>query len=191
MLRLDILTVFVMPLYYLLFYCIYLALKRADPELVTISTILVFVGLTLFLATSSVFAYLNLCDQYAIATTESQKNLLLAAGEAILASDMWHGTSSFLGGILLHTGALLISFKMLKSSIFNKLTAYAGIFIFGLELAHIIIGLFLPLVSAVIMVVAGTFYLFWFPSIGLRLFKLSKTAYLSYNAKVHEAPNMA
>ena len=39
LLRLDILTVFVMPLYYLLFYGIYLALKDTDKEILSISTI--------------------------------------------------------------------------------------------------------------------------------------------------------
>jgi hypothetical protein len=172
LMRLDILTVFIMPLYYLLFYSIYLALKRANHELVAISTILVFAGLTLFLSTSSVFSYLNLSDKYALATTDIQKNQLLAAGEAILASDMWHGTSALIGGLLLQTGGLIISFVMLKSDVFNKITAYTGIFIFGLDLAHIVIGLFLPTIGTIIMVVAGTFYLLWFPLIGFRLFKL-------------------
>jgi hypothetical protein len=174
LLRLDILTVFIMPLYYLLFYSIYLALKRTNHELVAMSTIFIFAGLTLFLATSSVFSYLNLSNKYALAATDMQKNQLLAAGEAVLASDMWHGTSALVGGLLLQTGGLLISFVMLKSDVFNKITAYTGILIFGLDLAHIVIGLFLPIIGSVIMVVAGTLYLLWFPLIGFHLFKLSK-----------------
>ncbi len=175
LLRLDVLTVFIMPLYYLLFYSIYLALKRTNHELVTISTILVFAGLTLFLSTSSVFSYLNLSDKYSLAADDIQKTQILAAGEAILSTDMWHGTSALIGGLLLQTGGLIISFIMLKSNVFNKITAYTGIFIFGLDLAHIVIGLFLPIVGGIIMVVAGTFYLVWFPLIGLRLFQLGQT----------------
>lgn len=172
LLRLDILTVFVNPLYYLLFYSIYLAFKRTHPELDTLSTILVFIGLTLFLSTSSVFEYLNLSDKYALATTDFQKNQLVAAGEAIMESDIWHGTSSLLGGLLLQTGALLISLIMLRSVVFNRLIAYTGVFIFGLDLIHIIIGLFLPTIGNILMVMAGTFYLIWFPLIGLRFFRL-------------------
>jgi uncharacterized BrkB/YihY/UPF0761 family membrane protein len=74
LLRLDILTVIVMPLYYLLFYSLYLALKNTDKELTAISTILVFAGLTLFLATPSVFSYLHVSDKYANTITESEKN---------------------------------------------------------------------------------------------------------------------
>jgi len=144
--------------------------------LLKLSTLLVFAGLTLFLASPSVFSYLNLSERFALATTEIQKNQLLAAGEALLATDIWHGTSALIGGILLQTGAVLISFIMLKSHVFSKTTAYTGIFIFGLDLIHLVIGLFLPMAGYIIMVVAGTFYLLWFPLIGLRLFKLSKLA---------------
>ena len=173
LLRLDILTVFVMPLYYLLFYSIYLALKDTNKELLTISTILVFAGLTLFLATPSVFSYLHLSDEYAKATIESDKSQLIAAGEAIIASDMWHGTGAKIGGILMQLGALIISMTMLKSNVFNKLTAYTGIVTHGLDLAHIIIGFFLPSMGIILMAFAGPLYLLWFPLIGIRLFKLN------------------
>ncbi len=174
LLRLDILTVFIMPLYYILFYSVYTALKKTRNEIVVISTILIFAGVTLFLATPSVFSYVDLSDKYAMATTEIQKNQLLAAGEAILASDMWHGTGAKMGGILLQTGALLISFAMLKQNIFSKLTAYTGIFTHGLDLAHILIGFFMPTVGAILMAISGTLYLLWFPLVGIRLFQLSK-----------------
>jgi hypothetical protein len=163
-----------MPLYYLLFYSIYKALnKTKNDEIVTICTVLIFVGLTLFLATPSVFSYLDLSGKYAAATSEIQKNQLLTAGEAILASDMWHGTGAKVGGILLQLGALLISFAMLKQNVFNKITSYTGIFTHGLDLAHILIGFFLPPVGVILMAIAGVLYLFWFPLVGVRLFKLS------------------
>lgn len=172
LLRLDILTVFVMPLYYLLFYSIFLALKDSDKEILSISTILVFAGLTLFLATPSVFSYLHLSDEYSKATLEGDKNQLIAAGQAILASDMWHGTGAKIGGILIQLGALIISMIMLKSNVFNKITAYTGIVTHGLDLLHILVGFFLPTVGIILMAIAGPLYLLWFPLIGIRLFKL-------------------
>jgi len=174
LLRLDILTVFAMPLNYILFYSIYLALKDSNKELVSISAIFVFAGLTLFLATPSVFSYLHLSDKYAAATTETEKNQLIAAGQAILASDMWHGTGAKIGGILMQSGALMISLIMLKGKVFNKPTAYAGIFTYGLDLAHIIIGFFLPAVGVILLAIAGLLYLLWFPLIAICLFRLRK-----------------
>ncbi len=174
LLRLDILTVFTMPLYYIIFFSIYFAIKRSDQGMALFSTLLIFVGLTLYLSTASVFSYLNLSEKYATATTDLEKNQILAAGEAIFSSDMWRGTSAFIGGLLLQTGALLISFLMLKSNVFSKITAYTGIFIYGLDLIHIIMALFLPVLSSILMVIAGTFYLLWFALVGFRLFSLSK-----------------
>jgi len=172
LLRLDILTVFLMPLYYLLFFSLYVALKKSNYGLVSISTILVFAGLTLFLASPSVFSYLNLSDKFANAASDFQKNQILAAGESILASDMWHGTGACVGGILQQVGAVLISIVMLKTNTFNKLTAVTGIITHGLDLMHIIVGLFLPTIGVILMAIAGPLYLLWFPLVGFRLFKL-------------------
>jgi hypothetical protein len=172
LLRLDILTVFVMPLYYLLFYSLFVALKNTDYAVSTISMILAFAGVTLFLATPSAFSYLYLSDKFAVATSDFQKNQLLAAGESILASDMWHGTGAKIGGLLLQTGALLISVVMLRTSIFNRFTALTGIVTHGLDLLHLIIGFFLPVLGNILMFIAGPLYLLWFPLVGLRLLKL-------------------
>jgi hypothetical protein len=172
LLRLDILTVFIFPLYYLLFYSLYIALNKTDHALVTISTIFAFAGVTLLLATPSVFSYLYLSDKFAIATSEFQKNQLLTAGESILASDIWHGTGARIGGLLLQFGALLISIVMLKTNVFSRLTALTGVLTHGLDVLHIIIGFFLPAIGSIIMFIAGPLYLLWFPLVGLRLYKL-------------------
>lgn len=119
-----------------------------------------------------VFSYLNLSDKFASATSDFQKNQLFAAGESIWASDIWHGTGAIIGGILLQTGALLFSIVMLKTTIFNKLTALIGIVMFGLDLFHIIMGLIIPAVGNILMFIAGPIYILWFPLVGLRLFKL-------------------
>ena len=174
LLRLDVLTVFVMPFYFLLFYSIYWALRRTNTLLSTFSNLLVFAGLTLFLASPSVFSYLHLSDQYAAALSEVQKSQLLSAGESIVASDMWHGTGARIGGLLLQTGALLISVVMLKSPVFGKATAYSGILTHGLDLGHVIFGFFAPAISIGMMALAGPLYLLWFPLVGWNLWKLGR-----------------
>jgi hypothetical protein len=167
LLRLDILTAFILPLYYLLFYSIFYALKKTDNSLVTISTVLIFAGLTLVLATPSVFSMLDISEKFALSPSEYQRNKFLAAGESILASDMWHGTGARIGGLILQSGAVLISIVMLKTSV-------TGIVTHGLDLLHIVAGFFLPSVAAIMMAIAGTLYLFWFPLVGVSLFKLAK-----------------
>ncbi|HLF25527.1 MAG TPA: hypothetical protein VJG32_04275 [Anaerolineae bacterium] len=175
LLRLDVLTVFVyMPLLYLLFLGIYVALRPTQGAYTTLATALVFVGVTLLLATPSAFSMVDLSDKYAVATTETQRSQLLAAGEAILASDMWHGTGAFLGGMLLQSGAVLISVVMLRSKVFSQTIAYLGILTHGLDLAHFIFLLMAPGLGKILIAIAGTLYLIWFPLVGRRLLQLGR-----------------
>jgi hypothetical protein len=121
----------------------------------------------------------SLSEQYAHAATETEKIQLLSAGQAILASDMFHSNGALIGGIISLCGSIIISFLMLKSRVFNKLTAYVGIFTHGLDLAHILIGFFLPSIGNILMAIGGSLYLFWFPLVGLRLFQIRRTGILS------------
>ena len=75
-------------------------MKQTNDKIAFISTVLIFAGVTLFLATRSVFSYLSLSDRYALAETENEKHQLIRAGYAILASDMWHGTGARIGWML-------------------------------------------------------------------------------------------
>ena len=173
LLRLDLPTVAVMPLYYLLFLGLYAALRSSDRANVTLSLALVFSGVTLLLATPTALSMIPLSDKYAVAATEAAKLQILASGEALLATDIWHGTGAIVGGILVQSGALLISAVMLRSNVFSKTTGYVGILTHGLDLAHILIGLFVPAAGVVLMTIAGPLYLVWFPLIGRRLLQLA------------------
>ena len=174
LLRLDLLTVLAMPLYYFLFFSLFTALKRTNFGLSAISLMMTITGVTLFIAMPSALSYMHLSDRFAAAATEAEKIRLLAAGEAVWAADIWHGTVSLVGGLLLQAGALLFSAVMLRSSVFNRLTAITGIIMYGLDLLHIIFLLFIPVVGNLIMYVAGTLYLLWFPLVGIRFFTMAK-----------------
>ena len=174
LLRLDLLTVIFMPLYFLIFLGIFLALNGKNSAWSIIALISVFVGVTLLLATPSVFSMMNLSDKYAMATTDTQRGQLIAAGEAILASDMWHGTGAIIGSFLIQISALIFSFVMLRGKVFNKFTAYVGIITHGLDFAHSIFLLVIPTIGIILMTIAGTLYLLWFPLIGVRLIQIGK-----------------
>jgi hypothetical protein len=173
LLRLDLPTVVAMPLYYLLFLGLFAALRRADRANAILSTALVFVGTTLVLATPTALPLIALSERYAAATTEAARIQLLAAGEAILATDIWHGTGAIMGGILVQSGAVLICVVMLRSRVFSKTTAYLGIVMHGLDLAHIVFGLFLPVSGVVLMAMAGPLYPIWLFLVGRRLLQLA------------------
>jgi len=176
LLRLDLLTVLIFPLYYVLFLGLYSALRQTHAAYVTLVAVLGIAGVTLFLATPSVFSWLALSDKFAAAATDAQREQLLAAGEAILASDMWHGTSGIMSGLLLQTALLLTSVFMLRSRIFSKLTAWTGILTHGLDLLYILAGLFSPMAGIMLMWVAGPLYLVWFPLIARDFFRLGRNS---------------
>ena len=174
LLRLDLLTFLAMPLYYILFIGLYLALRRASPLGTVFALVLVFVGVTLFLSTPSALSLAYLSDRHAAASTDIERSLYLAAGEGLIASDMWHSTAALISGLFVQAAGMLISLAMLRSRVFSRVTAYLGIVIFGLDLLHILAGVFSPLASSVLMATAGPLYLLWFPLVAGRLYRLGR-----------------
>jgi len=172
LLRLDLPTVLALPLYYIVFSGLFAALRRSDAAYATLSTSFAFIGVTLLLATPTALSMLSLSEKYAAATTGPARVNFLAAGEAVLATDIWHETGAIIGGILLQGGAVLISVTMLRSSVFTKTVAYVGIVTHGLDLAHGLIGPLVPRAGLVLMAIAGPLYLIWFPLVGRRLLQL-------------------
>ena len=181
LLRLDALTTLVMPLYYLLFLSLFIALRKSHEVGATITLLLGSAGLTLFLAAPSFISWMVLSEKFAIAD-QAQKTLLLAAGETILATDLWHSSSAFVGGLLLQTSMLLISLVMLRSNTFSKLTAWVGVVTHSLDLAHIPFLLFFPTIGTILMIFGGTLYLVWFPLLARDFFHLAKSGSLENTA---------
>jgi hypothetical protein len=174
--RLELLTLFNVGAYYLWFFGLYAALRRTDGALSALATLLVFAGVTLFLAPHPLSSLITLSDRWAAATTEAQRTQFLAAGEALMAADMWHSTGAAFGGAIIECGAILISLVMLRSAVFSRTTAWVGLATHGLDLTQIVLGLFVPAVKVAIMMVAGPLYLVWFFLIGRRLLELGRRA---------------
>jgi hypothetical protein len=176
LLRLDLPTVLALPLYYLVFLGLYAALRREAPAGATLATVLAFIGVTLVLATPMGLSMLPVSDRYAAATSEEERRQLLAVGETILATDMWHSTAAFVGALLGQSGAVLVSVVMLRTRAFSRLIGWVGVATHGLDLAHVLLIPFLPGAGTVLMMAAGPLYLAWFPLVGRRLLQLGRAA---------------
>jgi hypothetical protein len=174
LLRLDALTLLVLPLYYPLFLGLYVGLKTANRAYASLSALLAIAGVTLFLATPSAFSLLPLSDEYAAAKIPARREQLLAAGEALLASDMWHGSGAMIGGFLMLIATLILSLIMLKSECFGKWTAIVGLLTHGLDLTHSLVSLVSPQIGLVFMMIAGPLYLVWFPLLARDFFRLGQ-----------------
>jgi hypothetical protein len=172
--RLELLTLVNVGAYYLWFFGLYAALRRTDAALAALASVLVFSGVTLFLAPHPLTSLITLSDRWAGAATEVQRQQLLAAGEALMAADLWHGTGPAFGGFIVEVGIILISLVMLRGTAFSRTTAWVGLATHGLDLTQIVVGLLVPAVKVAIMVVAGPLYLVWFFLIGQRLLELGQ-----------------
>jgi hypothetical protein len=69
---------------------------------------------------------------------------------------------------------LLVSLIMLRSNAFGKLTAWVGVVMHGLDLAHLLVGVLFPTGGVILMAMAGPLYLVWFPLLARDFFRLAK-----------------
>ena len=174
MLRGDFLLLLLIGGYLGTFPALYVALRPVSPVAAFFATIFTFIAVTICFATEATFALLHLGNLYAVAITEAQRAQLLAAGEAIIAGDLWNSSGAYVSGILLQGGGVIISLVMLRSKDFSKVTAIAGLLGNALDLLQHLLHPFAPALSAPIQMAMGPFYLVWFPMLARDFFRLAK-----------------
>lgn len=175
LMRLDFGTLILIVLFPFVAIGIYAALRHIRQAYALLAMIMIIIGTILGLANHSAFSMIYLSDLYAAAATPAEQAQLLTAGETLIASDMWRTTAGFLAGLFMQGGFVFISFVMLHVPGFSKWTAYSGMLANGLDWIHVIVGLFAPGLSFVILAIGGVFYLIWFPLLGRDLIRLGKT----------------
>lgn len=174
LLGLTALTLFQIPAFVLcipLILALYHLLKPSHQNQALISTALAFLGMSIYLASNSVFSLLALSGQYAAAASSEQRNILLAAGQAMLAT--YEGSGVDIGLFLFMIAVLAFSSMMRRGSSFSKATAYSGI------LAGLVSVLYYtasPFYSNAIFIleVSGVFFVVWIFLTGRRLLQLSR-----------------
>lgn len=167
----------------LMFLAFYAVLERANKSTMAIVTTFGFVGIAVYFASNTAFSMLSLSDQYAAATSEAQRTMLLAAGQALLAINRFSspgahpGAGGYLSLLLVAVAGMITSVIMLRSAVFNRVTAYVGIVASALDLAYCIVYAFVPTVDSELLAVcfipaAGLFLMIWHVLVGWRLYQL-------------------
>jgi hypothetical protein len=130
---------------------IYVALRRTSESLMAIATALYFVAIAAYLASNTAFEMLSLSDQYAAATTDAQRSVYLAAGQAMLAT--FEGTAFQVSYVLASVAGIVIGAVMLRGDIFSRVAAYALILgdVIGLGLYVPKIGIYLSVISVPVL----------------------------------------
>src|SRR5687767_8721842 len=149
---------------------LYIALRRVDESFMVIALALGLVEAVAFMLARPTFEMLYLSEGYAAATTDAQRAMFLAAGEAMLAT--FTGTAFHLSINLFSIYFLIVSGVMLRSNIFGRVPAYMGILaaIFNWALYIPRIGLFLSILSVF------PFLTRWNILVARRLFQLGKAS---------------
>ena len=120
----DIMTFVLAGVVYL---ALYTALRRIDRGFTILALALSFVGIALYIDSNPAFPMLRLSSQYASATTDAQRSMILAAGEQEMASKNPFAIGQNLAFVLFNAGGLILCTSMLRSGIFNPRTAWLGI----------------------------------------------------------------
>ena len=168
------LNLLAIPVYMALF-----AVHRHKPQqpFAALAMIISYLGIGIFLATNRAFPMLALSQQHTAAATDAQRAVIEGAGLAILSVGDSHSPGTFLAFILAETAGILISVIILRSSIFSKLNAWAGIIGFS------ILAIFEYLTSftfglsnwtMLLSMIGGILTMVWYILLALRLFKLPK-----------------
>lgn len=125
LLSMDLLYILNNTLLAIIYLGLYRALKKGHEALLTIALTLGLLGIAAYYASNTAFEMLALSSQYAAATSEAQRAMFLAAGQAMLA--VYTGTAFDIYYVLNALALLILAGVMLRSPVFSKATAVIGL----------------------------------------------------------------
>lgn len=146
---------------------LYIALRRTSESFMAIALAVGLVASVALITARPAFEMLYLSSQYAAATTDAQRSILLAAGEAMRAT--FYGTAFNTSNVLGNINLLIVPLVMLRSNLFGKATAYMGMLagILGFAMYVPTVGLFLGILSALFLAI-------WRILIAVKFFQLGR-----------------
>jgi len=161
----------------LIFLGLYAALRRVSRGLMTLAAALALMGTAIYLASNQAFAMLALSDRYWSAATDTQRTMLLAAGEALLAiqnTAATYGSGIYISYLLVNVAGLIAAAVMLRSAAFGRTTAYVGILAYALGLGYYITNSFAPALNVIPIAGSAPFLLIWYLRVGWRLLRIGR-----------------
>jgi hypothetical protein len=163
----------------IMFLALHMALRRFRPSWMLIALYLALLGVAVFIVPRAFhLSLLPLSDLHAAATTDAQKAIYLAAGEAL--SQVSTATPQTLGFLFMAVAGLIISIVSLRSQAlgeqvpFSKAAGYVGIAGFVAALANFGSRLLAPNVAETLMPMNGLLWFAWWILASASLFKLAR-----------------
>ena len=143
------------------FLALYVTLRRAQPVLVLLGTTLALVGITAYISVNPALSMLALSREYPAAGT-------VAAGQAVLAD--FQGSAFLVHYLLMGVAGLLVSLAMLRSAVFSRATAVAGL----LQGAMMLVPSTLGTIGLIFALGSLAPFIVWFVLIAARLRRLAR-----------------
>ena len=159
-----------------LFVGFFAALNKTEHDIAMLALALTLVGIIIFIATNQALPMASLSHQYAAASTDTQRALLLQEGDTLLAIDnpgaAVPGMGYLLGLFFMTAAGLIYALLMLRSKIFNKTTAWIGILATAIQLLYFPLLAFAPAWVVLPFVLSAPLRVTWYVLAGIRLWKL-------------------
>lgn len=175
--NLGLFNIFEQTLLILVFLALYAAHRKVDKVFSAFAMILQFIGTAIYISSSAVIPIYALSGKYAVATTDAQRSMLLAAGQAILTRGEDFTPGAFMGFFFLGMAGIVISFVMLRGKVFSKAASYSGILGTIILFIFTVWATFVPSFYNLALIFAmfgGIFSIAWLILISLRLFQLAR-----------------
>lgn len=164
-------------MFVIVFLALYVVLRQANKSGMAIAFTFALMGIAIFFATNNPFSMLTLSSKYSASTTDLDRSMLLAAGEAVLSNTNQRAIGGFnIGLFLISIAGLIFSSVMLRATTFSRLTAYVGILAFGLSLSDYLRQAFTSsVIIALLLILPGALLIvFWFTLVGSHLLQIGR-----------------
>jgi len=125
LLDLDLLGMVIYVIIIPVILALYISLRRASQAWAAVGVVLSFVGMAAYFASNTAVSMISLSNQYAAATMDAQRAMLLAAGQALLS--IFFGPAFTTSFFLVTIALLIIAVVMLRSDTFSRKVAWVGI----------------------------------------------------------------
>jgi len=153
--RLDLLNVFINTLTAIGFIGLFLAHSKERPVLTGFAALMVITGLIMFLSSNTALPMMSIAERFNESTDTIYKAALISAGETMIARGEHSSPSMFISMFFMITAGLVMSWQMLKCSVFKPSVAIIGLISYISLLVYIILLAFFPSTKDIAMIIVA------------------------------------
>lgn len=175
--NLGLLNIIMTALSIPLIFALYWVHRNTTPASAALALILALIGLAVFYATNRAFPMYDLSARYAAASSEAERAMISAAGQAMLSVGQSHTPGTFLAFFFSEVAGILMAVVVLRGRLLNRAAALAGLVGYSFLLVFEVLSSFVPSSHQAILVIAmvgGLANLTWYILAGISLFRLSR-----------------